>query len=476
MKKALIILSTMLVAAGMFYSCQKPDDGKKEEEKTDKAPTLTIAADATFNADMKANITLTLSAAAAKDIEVKLAKADVQNGKTEIAADFTKKVTIAAGETTKTVEVTADAMGLESGEYQAAIKVASAEGAEVAANAVVYINYTYVFNPAVNIYADAQFKSDKTAKARVVLEKATTADVKVKLVADAESKAEVTFPAEVVIPAGTTEKEIELTVTVPGNIEPGIYPFILKLGDIENGVAGKANEVTINLAYPFAVAIEIDGVFDDWNDPAIITYTNPDGALFKDVYEMKLAGSGKYVYMYLKFKDKGFDTGYPIDIFINADGDDATGCYLHTINNDGTYAFIKPWNNPGIEWYLEGSLQSTEDFYDLTGLTYYLKYTGDDGNGFWAGGFANLTADLCGDASKIYAQGALNGEVGEIEVQFLRSAFLMTGAKAGFGFKLMDGMNNWDALGLIPQVASPSAPTFTAADGLVMVYLPAYAE
>ena len=66
--------------------------------------------------------------------------------------------------------------------------------------------------------------------------------------------------------------------------------------------------------------------------------------------------------------------------------------------------------------------------------------------------------------------------MGRIELQLSRKFYEMTGSKAAIGFKLMDGPHDWNALGIFPQVASPSAPTYTAADGLCEVYLPAYAE
>lgn len=467
MKKALIILSTMLVAAGMFYSCQKPDDGKKEEEKTDKAPTLTIAADATFNADMKANITLTLSAAAAKDIEVKLAKADVQNGKTEIAADFTKKVTIAAGETTKTVEVTADAMGLESGEYQAAIKVASAEGAEVAANAVVYINYTFVFTPAVNLNADNTFASDKTAKLTISLAKATSKDVKVTLETDAESTATVNYDKVVTIPAGQTTKEITVTVDIPANLEAGVYPAIIKVVSAENGEIGTSASVTINLVYPFSVPITLDGLFEDWDNPAVITATVPDGAFYPDMHVMKLAATQTYVYVYLEFADPGFDSNRPFDMFVDNDGDVATGYDLTSIDND---TVGKIFNGVGGRWYIELALHDGDHYNDFHSWGGIYEYKGTDGAGVFSGGLGTIGAF---EATMMCAEGGLTDGIGRLEIQLNRKNFGMTGNKARFGVKIMEGNNNWKAIGVLPQDVDGGA--FKAAD-MLTINLPAYAE
>ena len=269
MKKVMLFVSTMLMVATAIVACEDPENPNGPDTNKDgEVPTLTVAADAAFNSEMKATLTLTLSAAATQDVEVKLAKGTVQSGKSEIAADFSKKVVIPVGETSKTVEVSADAMGLESGEYQAAIKVESAQGAKVAENAVVYINYTFVFTPAVNLHADTNFASDKTAKLTVSLAKATSKDVKVKLATDAASTATVTYDNEVVVPAGETSKEITVTVTIPDDLAAGTYAAIIKIESAENGEVGTSSSVTINLTYPFSVGITVDGVFDDWNDPS----------------------------------------------------------------------------------------------------------------------------------------------------------------------------------------------------------------
>ena len=492
--KCIKFLSIMLAAAAVMAACTK-DPEQKPDDKTNPSsdpgqpsgatPTVTISADASFNADMKATVTLTLSAKSDNAVKVKLAKADIQSGKQEIPADFTKNITIAAGETTATVEVEADALGLESGDYQAAIKIASAEGATVGEPAVVYIAYSYTFKPEVNLYADGQFASTKKASLKIALAKAAPADVKVKLAVDPESKAEVSFDKEVTIPAGETEKTIDVTVTVPDDLESGIYPVIIKIENAENAEIGKSPSVTINLAYPFSVDITIDGVFDDWNDPSITSWVLPADALFKDVLEMKLAASTQYVYMYLEFVDPGFEVGRPIDIFINADGDNSTGCYLHTIDNAGDYAFIKPWNDPGIEWYLEGALQygyddeagnRVEGFYDFTGLSYFMRYGGADGDYFWSVAYINKTSELAGSPTIIYNLGELKDGIGRIECQISRKHFDITGSKAALGFKLMNGADDWKALGLAPQVGSPSAPTYTAGEEMLTVYLPPYAE
>ena len=376
----------MLLAAGIFASCSKtpvtPDTSKDPVGPQGETPTVSISADASFSDALKANVTLTLSAAASTDVKVKLAKADIQSGKKEVPADFSKNVTIKAGETSATVEVTADALGLESGDFQAAIKIAEANNATV----------------------------------------------------------------------------------------------------------GSASSATINLSYPFQVPITIDGAFDDWNDPSIVTWTLPEKAIFTQLKCMKLAADPKCVYMYLETYEVNNVEGdlTPFDIYINADGNNATGCIIASIdnNNGDPYVNIQQWVNPGIEYYLEGLLNKNvtlEDesvvpgFADLTELQWYLRYNGADGASFWSG-FENLNDAFKAHPEKIFAQGVIEGTVGKVEIVFSREAFNIKGTKAAFGVKLMDGFNGWTALGLAPQAEQPNAPTYTAAEELLYIYLPPYAN
>lgn len=497
MKKCIKLLSIMLTAAAVLAACSPKGPEQKPGDKTDTAssdptpsgtlPKVTITSEATFDAENTATLTIKLSAASSKDVKVKLAKADVQAGKNEVPADFAKNVTIKAGELSAEVYAEADVLGLESGEYQAAIKIASAEGAEVGDPSVVYIGYTYAFKPEVNLYGDSQFASSKKATLKVALAKASSSDVKVKLAVDPTSKAEVSFDKEVTIPAGETSKEIEVTVTVPENLEAGIYPVIIKIESVENAEIGKSPSLTINLSYPFSVAITIDGAFDDWADPSIITWTMPDNAIFTQVKCMKLAADSKYTYMYVETYEVNNVEGdlTPVDIYINSDGNNDTGCIIASIDNNkgDPYVNVQQWETPGIEYYLEGLLNAntTVDetiipgFADLTALQYYLKYNGPDGQSFWTG-FDNLTSSFASNPDKIFAQGVIEGTEGKLEIRFSREAFEMTGAKAALGIKVMDGFNGWRALGIAPQAAPEAAPTYTAAKELLYIYLPPYVE
>lgn len=484
MKKCIKLLSIMLTAAAVLAACSPKGPEQKPGDKTDTAssdptpsgtlPKVTITSEATFDAENTATLTIKLSAASSKDVKVKLAKADVQAGKNEVPADFAKNVTIKAGELSAEVYAEADVLGLESGEYQAAIKIASAEGAEVGDPSVVYIGYTYAFKPEINLYGDTQFAVDKTAKLKVAVAKASTVDIKVKLVRDEASKATAKFDSEVIIPAGETEKEFVVTVDVPDDIVPGIYPLIIKIGDVENGQVGKSASLTINLAYPFTVPITLDGLFDDWNEPSIMSFTPPEGARYPDLLEMKLTASSTYVYLYMKLYDD-WAIPKPFDLFIDPDGDPETGYILTSIDNDtGGDPFA---DKAGGEWYVELSLHADEstpntyqDFHSYGGTYQYdMKEDGISPFQHWVGGDDYVAPT----GAELSAVGDWNDKIGQIEIQMNRKYFHMTGEKARFGIKLMHGLKNWACLGLLPQ--DVDGGSFKPAP-MAVIYMPEYAE
>lgn len=218
--------------------------------------------------------------------------------------------------------------------------------------------------------------------------------------------------------------------------------------------------------------VTIDGNFIDWlyDDPAAAEWTLPEGAIFKNVEAMKLKADDEYAYMYLELVEVDNNVDWtPFDIFINSDGNNSTGCVITSLDQktEDPYVYIPPFTNPGIEWYLEGTLNNGETSYaDMTGLTWYLKYTGADGDNFWSS-FANLNDDFKSHPEKIYAQGVIENGKGKLEIRFSREAFGITGDKAAFGIKVMDGQINWRTNGLAPQVAAEAAPTYTVTPELL---------
>ena len=478
MKKILAFCSSLLIMGTCFFaSCEKPAP-EPDGPATGVTPTVSISADQAFADDNTATLTLTLSAAAAEDVKVTLAKAEAKDGITELTADYTKNVTIKKGETTATVTVTAETRGLEAGEYQAGIKIASATGAEVAENAVVYIKFSYEFTPSVSLYASASFASDKTASLTVKLDKAGSKDVVVTLADDEGSQVAVSYEKTVTVPAGQTEVEVPVTCEIPADLAVGTYPAIIKIADVQNGLKGNVTSVTINLTYPFAVAITVDGIFDDWNDPNIKEWTLPEGQVLYDaIKKLKLTATEKYVYLYMQFYDPGYDFNMPINIYIDADGNPATGAYTNATDNDTAYP---PYDmtNQGMEGYCELSFHDGDHYNNMYSWgTLYEVNAGADGQVVWG----NLTAKTVGtyDGSQIFCIGEIGEDnIAQVEIQFERTFFKITGNKTRYAVKIMDGANNWKAMGLIPQGTATdlSDPTSRQHVDMATLDLPAYVQ
>ena len=444
MKKNLFILCA-IAALGCVASCTpttNPDD--PTPGKDNKTVKVSISADQKFAEDNTAKLTVTLSEAAASEVVVKLAKADPQSGKAAVPADFDKKVKIAAGATTAEVAVKADVLGLEPGEYQAAIKIDSAEGAEVAEPSVAYIAFSYEYKPEVNLYADQQFGPTCTANVKVVIPKATNKDVKVAVALDAASTAKVTIPSEVTIAAGQTEAEFTATADITG-IEAGNYTAIINITSVEGGLVGGSKSATITLQYPFSVSITIDGSFDDW--AGAVAFDVPEDAEFKGFRTMKLAATDKRMFVYFEIVEPvPSDFGMypmPIDIFIDCDANVNTGGKLTSTDNINT---TLPYTDSGLNWYIElGNVHDGQGYTDFTWGAY--KYTGADGGSIWS--LENMTGKY--GASECFGVGVLGEDgIGRIEIMFDRKFFMLTNTVASVGAKVMNGNDGWSCYGLVP--------------------------
>ena len=201
---------------GIISGCSDPDveQGGEQKEQEGNIPSgntvsVSLTAEASFNQSHIAIATLTLSGVSKSDVTVKLGNGTVEEGKTRVPADFDRQVTISAGETTATFQIKADVMGIKEGEYQFAIKINSANGADVGEPSQALINLSYVYVPEVNLYADSQFAASREAKLTLSLAKASNKDATVTLALDSSSEAEATFPECITIPA--------------------VYPFLLPI-------------------------------------------------------------------------------------------------------------------------------------------------------------------------------------------------------------------------------------------------------
>ncbi len=477
MKQLFLFAGAMALAGGMLFTSCKDNT----EEQPGTVPEVSISADETFASDYTATLTLTLSSASSSDVVVKLADADVESGQSEVPAVYSKSVTIGAGKTSATVKVSADVLGLTEGTYQSAIMIASAEGADVAENSVVYIGLDYVELPAVNLYADDHFTHTRTAELRLRLEEAAEANVTVTLEDDASSTVSVEYEKTVSIPAGETEAAVPVTVVIPDDMAQGNYKAVINIASVENAVSGNSRSVTISLSYPFEVEMTMDGLFDDWDTPEVTSYPLPEGDVKYPVLRtLKLAANSKDVYMYFELQAPE-DFGYtafdantmPFNVIIDHDGNAATGAYIGTIDNATAG---QPFDPMGLTYYIEGALRdgSGDPFSVFYSMTVYRADCVKDGGFFWSSD-VTLTS-LVGkyDGETIYGVGSYEDGIGRIEVKFDRNFFGMTGTAARFAIKVMDSARNWDAIGLLPQGNTENGE-FKPVD-MAVINLPAYVE
>jgi hypothetical protein len=453
MKKIFLLIAC---AAVMLVSC------KKEVPKVD--PTLSITADATFAEDNSANLKLTLSAAAEQEVVVNLAEDQIQSGKVKAFVNFPSKVSIAAGKTEVNVPVTVDVQGLTSGDYQAAIKVASVTGAIMPTTPTVYINLKYVFKPIVSIMSSGNFDNQGNAKLTVSLAAPTTVDVIVALAEGTTTKTKlaVTFDKNITIPAGETSKEVPVKATIK-DLAVGEYESVIKIESVQNGIASTTiNSATIGYVFSLTSSIVIDGNFSDWDSSSNIQVAKlPDGdVVSKDLKVLKIGADGKYLYFYFEMAyktDDPWNVSIPCDFFVDSDGDPSTG-YVNGDSCGTPLDAVQLWTPMGCEWYSEymgltnPATGTFEDFTDdpATGDPSepyrWLKYTGANGASFWTA-FSNEGAEE--DTKDIaYAKGTYSEGVYYCEAKFSRKKLGATGTKLGFGMKPMVG---WATNGLLPQ-------------------------
>ena len=481
MKQSFLTLGMSLLAVATLFTGCKESAGVETV-----VPTVSITADANFASDNTANLTLTLSEATTEEVTVTLGDAEVQSGKTKVTAIYSKTVTIKAGETSAKVTVQAETLGLESGEYQAAIQIVSAEGAEVAETPVVYIGFDYVERPNVELYSEVtDVPVTREFNLLVRLSAAYTDPVTVTLADGADNQVPVTYEKNVSIPAGETEVKVPVTVNTDG-LEAGIYKVVIDLTAAENAVVGTAKSASVNLTYPFSASVTIDGVFDEWDAIECSTFTLPEGdVVYPVVKTLKIAANSKDVYIYFDFA-KPEDYGYmpletntiPFNFYIDKDGDPATGAWVGTIDNNTAG---EPFTPMGFDYYFESGLHNPgneeQPFSNFTSATIYWAECHKDGGYFWS---ADVTLHNLASEGPIYTGEDVYGMVvtgddgiSRAEVKLSRTYFGITGTKFRFALKLMETDNSWAAMGLLPQVNAASDGSFVPTD-MATVTIPEY--
>ncbi len=453
MKKYLFIAAALLLA---MVACNK------EEKKV--LPTVSISATQIDAESLKATGTLTLTTAAEGDVTITLAEADVQSGKTKVPASFDKTVRIPQGKTSATFDIRADVTGLADGDYQVAVSIASAEGAEVAANAVAYANLSYAYVPTVNLYTGGDFVTSYTSYVTVALDKAASKDVKVILETAEGSTAPIEYEANVTIPAGKTSVDIDV-VCNPETLETGDYSSTIKIKSAENGKLGTSVSSSLNISYPFIPSVIIDGDLSDWDTAITQDIIVANDAKYKKLVKARFAASPSYLYVLLEMKTGGAYGENIMDFYIDADGDPATGAEFGEAIAAGC---------AGIEWLYEQNLISAQNTY-ANGIGYgRYKYTGENGGSLYGA----LTPDNVNDSQIQCYFGTIADGTGRLEMWFNRANLGIKNKKVRVAFKMLDwatpGLTD-TTTGYLPQIAKDKDDTYTPCD-MFTVHIPAYAE
>lgn len=233
----------------------------------------------------------------------------------------------------------------------------------------------------------------------------------------------------------------------------------------------------------FVAAITVDGDFADWGKATIlanVTNTNPagggaqaDGQRVGDLRVVKVAADGLFIYLYMEVDRNNDDGGGfswdnkpldpmfagPLDIYINADNNGATGGIYWT------------WDPMGWEYLLESSTAFCAEPGDLADATLF-KFTGEDGTDMWATDPpAREDVTLNGMAA---GKGVVENGVVKYEMSLLRAALPGIGEKISLGVLVQS--ENWKLIGSLPSITmDPEAANITAGTTFE-VTLPAAAE
>lgn len=213
--------------------------------------------------------------------------------------------------------------------------------------------------------------------------------------------------------------------------------------------AGKMFNITVEYvpSVPVASGMSVDGNFDDWKTVPAVAYSIPDGDVrYTALRTLKLTSDDKFVYAYMEIDEPGYSFSMPCDFFVDRDGDVSTGGKLTSTDNHETKL---PYTDSGLEWYIEGSLHGASSYSHFASDFNAYEYMGKDGEGIFSGTTSRYGE--YGDA-QFEGKGSIDGNnIGRVEFKMARGYFGLTGKKMSMGIKLMDGANEWNCYGLLPQ-------------------------
>lgn len=213
--------------------------------------------------------------------------------------------------------------------------------------------------------------------------------------------------------------------------------------------------------------ITIDGDFSDWEAAEDVqTYTLPGGALLPNAHSLSFVATDDYVYVKFDAKDNKDGAGVVLDFFIDSDADTSTGMCMNELGSVGVSGNM--FLSGGVDWYMQSSLYSGANYYNLVKPGYFLHCVGGFGNPYGGGAVCENHGSDC-DANKSFAaiSGTEDGNL-HMEWRLSREYFGMTGHTARFGLRY--GCPGWTVSGAMPQGPAEDG-VYTKAD-LFTVNLP----
>ncbi len=198
------------------------------------------------------------------------------------------------------------------------------------------------------------------------------------------------------------------------------------------------------------VNIKIDGDVSEWKDVAVAAELDEDtvDAGRDSLLTLKLAADSQNLYVYFEFIVP--DNAYvPVDVFINSDGDAATGFS----------AWL--WSEIGWEYLIEsedGCLENKTTVRNMDDATIYKAKTWKNAAGEQIGGWdtkdgaeqeALETKGFCTSAGKV-----ANG-IGFVEMAIERSA-INARAKGKISVGIEVHCGGWQDNGILPQISTGS--------------------
>ena len=212
-------------------------------------------------------------------------------------------------------------------------------------------------------------------------------------------------------------------------------------GKVNLNIRFNPTDGSITVTEEALTPIVIDGKFDDWADldaSKISVATCASGASRAALKKIMVGADASYIYVYLEYDKSqilwGSSENAPIYLFLNSDGNSATGGY-------------QEFSDACSDYLLDANMTNGTDIISYDPAVF--KWTGDANAGGWT-----WETQLVDYGSGL---GAGAGVEGKYELRIDRSKFPVTIANDfSIGVAMLQG---WDPAGLLPNASSGTAPS-----------------